>query len=122
MEAATLRAGAGRRQKWRSAQSAERRLAAWMMSPSLILMLVVAAYPIAYAIWLSLHQYSLIHPGLSRWSGLNNYSDAFSDPDFVASFKNTFIFTFFSVGFELVIGVGMALAMHRAFKGQGLLR
>ena len=112
MEAATLRAGAGRRQKWRSAQSAERRLAAWMMSPSLILMLVVAAYPIAYAIWLSLHQYSLIHPGLSRWSGLNNYSDAFSDPDFVASFKNTFIFTFFSVGFELVIGVVHSVIGH----------
>ena len=122
MEAATVRAGVGRRQKWRSAASAERRLAAWMMSPSLILMLVVAAYPVGYAIWLSLHQYSLIHPGLSRWSGLQNYKDAFNNPDFVASFKNTFIFTFFSVTFELILGIAMALAMHRAFRGQGLLR
>jgi multiple sugar transport system permease protein len=122
MEAATVKAGVGRRQGGRSAASAERRLAAWMMSPSLILMLLVAAYPIAYAVWLSLHQYSLIHPGLSRWSGIQNYKAAFNDPDFVSSFKNTFIFTFFSVTFELIIGVSMALLMHRAFRGQGLLR
>ena len=55
--------------KRRRSGLSERRLAAAMVSPSLIVILVVAASPVAYAIWLSLHQYSVIHPGLSRWVG-----------------------------------------------------
>src|SRR6266540_4241432 len=47
-----------------------------MVSPSLLVIALVAAYPIGYAIWLSLHEYSLITKGLSRWSGFANYSDA----------------------------------------------
>ena len=123
MEAAGLRAGARRRAARRgSAERAERRLAAYMISPSMVLIAIVAAYPILYAIWLSLHEYSVIHPGLSRWAGLRNYDNAFSDTDFVHSFGNTFIFTGASVFLELVLGVAMAVAMHHAFKGQGLLR
>src|SRR5689334_20475192 len=93
-----------------------------MLSPSLIVILVVAAYPILYAIWLSLHQYSVIHPGLSRWVGLDNYRDALSSSDFWSSVKITFIFTAISVSLELVLGMGMALLMHVAFRGRSLLR
>jgi len=103
----------------------ERRLAALMISPALLVILLVAAYPIAYAIWLSLHQYSLIHKGLSRWSGFTNYSTALwgdQHQAFWSAFKTTFIFTFISVGLELVIGLAMALAMHQAFRGRGVLR
>ena len=60
-----------------------------MVSPSLIVILVVAASPVAYAIWLSLHQYSVIHPGLSRWVGLDNYRDALQSSDFWSAFKTT---------------------------------
>jgi multiple sugar transport system permease protein len=73
----------------------ERRLAAAMLSPSLIV--IVAAYPILYAIWLSLHQYSVIHPGLSRWVGLDNYRDALQSGDFWSAVRVTFIFTAISV-------------------------
>jgi multiple sugar transport system permease protein len=100
----------------------ERRLAAAMLSPSLILILIVAAFPIAYAIWLSLHQYSVIHPGLSRWVGLDNYIDALKSGDFWSSVRVTFIFSAISVTLELVIGMGMALLMHAAFRGRSVLR
>jgi multiple sugar transport system permease protein len=93
-----------------------------MLSPSLIVILVVAAYPILYAIWLSLHQYSVIHPGLSRWVGLDNYRAALSSADFWNAVKVTFIFTGISVSLELVIGMGMALLMHAAFGGRSILR
>ena len=83
-----------------------------MVSPSLIVILIVAAFPIAYAIWLSLHQYSVIHPGLSRWVGLDNYRDALGRGDFWSAVKTTFIFTAISVSLELVLGMGMALLMH----------
>ena len=41
-----------------------------MVSPSMVLIALVAAYPIIYAIWLSLHEYSVRVAGLSRWAGL----------------------------------------------------
>ena len=103
----------------------ERRLATFMVAPSFVLIAVVAIWPIIYAIWLSLHQYSLIHAGLSRWAapaGLGNYKDALQDPDFWAAVRVTFEFTIASVFLETIIGLGMAMAMHAAFKGQGLLR
>jgi multiple sugar transport system permease protein len=100
----------------------ERRLAAAMLSPSLIIILIVAAYPIGYAIWLSLHQYSVIHPGLSRWVGVDNYTSALGSGAFWSSVKMTFIFTAISVSLELVIGMGMALLMHAAFRGRSILR
>jgi multiple sugar transport system permease protein len=96
-----------------------------MVTPSLILIMVVAAYPIIYAIWLSLHEYSVRVAGLSRWAGpvgLRNYSNALGDSDWWAAFAHTMIFTAASVTLEFLIGLGMALAMHAAFRGQGLLR
>jgi multiple sugar transport system permease protein len=97
-------------------------LAKLMLAPSMILIALVAAYPILYAIWLSMHDYSLVHPGLSRFDAFGNYSDALRSSEFWAAFRTTFIFTAVSVTLELVIGLAMAMAMHAAFKGQGLLR
>ena len=122
MEAASVQAGTPTK---RRRDLSERRLAAYMVSPSVLLIALVAAYPIGYAVWLSLHQYSVRQAGLSRWAEPNiwsNYSTVLSDDDFIESIRNTFVFTVFSVGFELLIGLGMALAMHAAFRGQGLLR
>jgi multiple sugar transport system permease protein len=96
-----------------------------MTGPSIILIALVALYPIIYAIWLSLHEYSLIQAGLSRWAspaGLGNYIDAFKDSEFWSAVRVTIIFTIVSVFFETIIGLGMAMAMHAAFKGQGILR
>ena len=123
MEAASI--GAGATQRRRSKGLSERRLAVLMVTPSMILIAVVAAWPIIYAIWLSLHEYSVRVAGLSRWAGsfgLRNYSTALSDPDWWASLEHTLIFTVTSVFLELLIGLAMALCMHEAFRGQGLLR
>src|SRR5215210_6755546 len=123
---ATEAAGTTRR---RSRGVPERRLAWFMVSPSLVLIALVAFYPIIYGIWVSLHQYSLLEAGLTRWAEPNppfgNYTEALwgdGSAAFWRATRTTFIFTFFSVAFELVLGVAMAMAMHAAFKGQGLLR
>ena len=108
--------------KRRSRGLSERRLAAVMVSPSLLLIALVAAYPIGYAVWLSLNEYSVRVAGLSRWAGLRNYENVLSDPAFWDALKNTFIFTGASVALETGLGLAMALAMHAAFRGKGLLR
>src|SRR5690242_12208622 len=124
MEAASVPAPSPAARR-RSKGMPERRLAKVMVTPSLILIAVVAAYPIIYAIWLSLHEYSVRVAGLSRWAGpvgLRNYSSALSNPDWWAAFAHTMIFTVVSVTLEFFIGLAMALAMHAAFRGQSLLR
>ena len=121
-DAASVQAGTQIR---RSRGVPERRLAWLMTAPSMLLIALVAVYPIVYAIWLSLHEYSLIEAGLSRWAspaGLGNYIDAFEDPEFRKSIYITLIFSVASVALETVIGLVMALIMATAFRGQGLLR
>ena len=121
-DAASVQAGTQRR---RSRGIPERRLAWLMTTPSLLLIALVAVYPILYAIWLSMHEYSLIRAGVSRWAapaGLGNYIDAFQDAEFIDSVVTTFVYTISSVFLETVIGLAMALIMATAFKGQGLLR
>lgn len=100
----------------------ERRLGATMLAPSLAVIALVAAYPIGYAIWLSLNEYSVITPGLSRFVGLDNYTEALKSSEFWSAMKTTMIFTVVSVGLELVIGLAMAMVMHMAFRGRALLR
>jgi multiple sugar transport system permease protein len=120
MEAASIRAGTPKR--GRSRGISERRLATLMVSPSMILIALVAAYPVGYAIWLSLHEYSVRVAGLSRWAGLRNYTSALQDSAFWEAVRTTFVFTGASVVLETVLGLAMAMAMQSAFRGQGALR
>ena len=123
MAEATAQTGAPR--KRRSRGLSEKGLAFWMVSPSMVLIAIVAAYPILYAVWLSLHEYSVRQAGLSRWAGpfgLRNYTTALQNSEFWTAMWHTLVFTVSSVFLELLIGLAMAMAMHAAFKGQGLLR
>src|SRR3954453_21037926 len=123
MAEATVSVGAPR--KRRSRGLSEKGLAFWMVTPSMLLIALVAAYPILYAVWLSLHEYSVRVAGLSRWAGplgLRNYSTALQNSEFWDAMVTTLIFTASSVFLELLIGLAMALAMHAAFRGQGILR
>jgi trehalose/maltose transport system permease protein len=54
--------------------------------------------------------------------GLENYVEMFQDPDFLIGFVNTVIFTVVSVSLEFILGLAIALAVNRAFRGRGLVR
>ncbi len=83
---------------------------------------LVGAYPIGYAIWLSLNEYSVRVPGLSRWAGFGNYSEALGSSEFWEAFQHNVHLHGDLGDSRALIGIGMALAMHEAFKGRGLLR
>jgi multiple sugar transport system permease protein len=99
---------------------AERRTAYYMVLPSLIIILLVAFWPIVYSIWLSLHQATIT--ALGPFVGFENYVEMFQNPDFRTGLSNTLIFTVASVTMEFVIGLAIALAINRAFRGRGLVR
>ncbi|MFD1020013.1 carbohydrate ABC transporter permease [Thalassobacillus hwangdonensis] len=58
----------------------------------------------------------------SNFVGLDNYKKVFSDSFIGVALKNTLIFTFVSVAIELVLGLGMAMIMNKAMRGQGFIR
>src|SRR4029453_11850157 len=105
MEAATAQTVGAPTERRRSRGVPERRLAKLLGAPSMILLAIVAAYPIIYAIWLSLHEYSVRVAGLSRWAGpvgLKNYQTALQSSEWWAAFRHTLIFTVSSVSLERV--------------------
>jgi trehalose/maltose transport system permease protein len=98
----------------------ERRTAYYMVLPSLLVIVVVAFFPILYGIVLSLTDSTVTAFG--SFVGLENYTEMFQDPDFRVGLFNTVIFTVASVTLEFIIGLGIALAVNRAFRGRGLVR
>jgi len=85
-------------------------------------MLLVTGYPIGYAIYLSLQKYDLRFPDQKEFVGLSNYVDVLTSSTWWADVIHTFIITFFSVGLELILGMAIALVMHRAIFGRGPVR
>jgi multiple sugar transport system permease protein len=93
---------------------AERRLGLILSAPAVLVMLVVTAYPLVNALYLSLFRYRITAPDDREFVGLANYWTALSDPLFWQDTLTTFIITFITVAVELVIGFALAMVMHRA--------
>jgi trehalose/maltose transport system permease protein len=98
----------------------ERRTAYLMVLPSLLIIVVVAFFPILYGIVLSLTDSTAAAFG--SFIGVENYVEMFQDPDFLEGLSNTVVFTVVSVTLEFILGLGIALAINRAFRGRGLVR
>jgi multiple sugar transport system permease protein len=101
---------------------AERRLGWLLCAPAVIVMIAVTAYPIGYAVYLSLQRYNLAFPGVVKFVGLSNYGAVLSSPFWWQAFKVTVIITVVSVAFELVLGMLLAMLMHRTLFGRGTVR
>src|ERR1700712_2113917 len=101
---------------------AERKLGMLLCAPAAVVMIAVTGYPIIYAIWLSLHRSDLRFPDNSAWIGLDNYVTVLSSSLWWKDLFHTLVLTAFSVVIELVLGMLLALAMHRAIFGRGLIR
>jgi trehalose/maltose transport system permease protein len=114
------RPGLTTRSSGRGASANERRTAAWMISPAVLLIFAVAFFPVAYSCYMSLHDATVT--GAGSWVGLDNYVELFDDPDFREALANTTVFTVVSVALELCLGLAIALGLNQAFRGRGLVR
>jgi len=101
----------------------QRLLAYGLIAPSLLLIIGVMAYPMTYTVLLSFHTRILSRPALgTRFVGLTNYIEAVQDPLFRQVFGQTLYFVVVSLAIEMVIGMGLALLLHRQFAGRDLVR
>jgi len=100
----------------------QRRLAYLLIAPAVLLMVAVTAYPIGYAVWLSLHRYNLASPADISFIGLANYQTILTDKYWWTAFVVTLAITVISVAIEFVLGLALALVMHRAIFGRAVVR
>ncbi|MCD9197269.1 carbohydrate ABC transporter permease [Aeromicrobium wangtongii] len=101
---------------------AENRLARKLVAPALVLMLLVTAFPMLRALYLSLFNYSLTDPDAREFVGLANYATALSDPLFWRDTGNTVMIMIVTVAVELVIGFAFAMVMHKVIFARGVIR
>lgn len=100
----------------------DRKLAWLLCAPAAVVMLLVAGWPIIYSVLLSFQRYDLRFPGDKSWIGFENYQTVLSNEYWWDAFWVTSLIMVVSVVIELVLGMILALAMHRTLVGRGLVR
>jgi trehalose/maltose transport system permease protein len=100
----------------------ERRMGLSLSAPAFLVMIFVTAYPLIYAVVLSLYNYRLTDPAGKTFVGLRNYVTVLTDPLWWTDFSTTLIITVISVGVELVLGLAFAFVMYRIIRGRSLVR
>lgn len=103
-------------------KKAERRLGLLLCAPAILIMAAVAGWPIIYSVWLSLQRYDLKFPDRTEFVGLENYVTVLSNPYWWNAMWVTVLITVVSVAVELVLGMALALIMHRTLVGRGIVR
>ncbi len=93
----------------------------FLVAPTIIIIALVAVYPIIDSIRLSLLDNPLIPTG-TAFVGLRHYIEVVGNPEFTSSIAITFIFSIVSVGLETLVGFAVALLMNQVFPGRGLVR
>ena len=101
---------------------AERKFAYILCAPAVLVMALVAGFPILYAFWLSLRREDLRFPDAGEFIGFSNYATVLQSSTWWSAFSTTMIITVVSVVLELVLGMLIAQAMYRAIFARTAVR
>ncbi len=111
-----------RRARLSEGARAERRLGWLLCAPAVIVMIAVTAYPVGYAVYLSLERYNLELPNAVKFIGFANYGAVLSSSYWWEALWVTLLITAVSVSITLVLGMVLAMVMHRTLFGRGSVR
>ncbi|MCC2664548.1 MAG: Binding-protein-dependent transport protein inner rane component, partial [Geminicoccaceae bacterium] len=101
----------------------ERVRSAWLfMAPMLVVLALVAGWPLARTIWFGFTDANLSDLAAAEFIGVINYVYLLQDPDWWNAVWNTVVFAAISVTVETALGLAIALALNAHFGGRGLLR
>jgi multiple sugar transport system permease protein len=102
--------------------AAENRLGLKLVAPAVVMMLLVTAWPMGQALYLSLFRYRLTAPDDREFIGIDNYVTVLTDSLFWQDTWNTVLIMVVTVAVELVIGFAFAMVMHRIVFARGVMR
>jgi trehalose/maltose transport system permease protein len=101
----------------------ERIRSAWLfMAPMLVVLALVAGWPLVRTIWFGFTDANLSDLSAAQFVGFVNYFYLLQDPDWWNAVWNTVLFAAVSVTIETTLGLAIALALDAHFRGRGLLR
>ena len=95
------------------------------VTPYVVFLFAIFAYPLAFSVYMSLHDYFFAAPGAivdRPWVGLGNFETVLSDPDVRAAFLHVGIFIAINVPLTVIIALGLAVALNAAIPFRGFLR
>src|SRR5215213_5109505 len=96
-----------------------------LAAPYAVFLVLVFAWPLVLAVWISFHDYFFAAPGAEverPFVGLENYRSVLSDPDVRESFVNVAIFLVINVPLTVVLSLVLATALNGAVRGRAFLR
>jgi trehalose/maltose transport system permease protein len=102
--------------------SQDRRLGYFLVAPVVIVLLLVTGYPLVYNLWNSFHHVNYIEPPVGGFAGVSNYTELFTGHSFVPALLHTIGFTIVSVAVETSVGLALALALNKPFRGRSVVR
>lgn len=110
--------------KLRSGRFPDQTVCLGMLSPTVVILLIMTAYPLFFTLVYSFTDYNLLRSLKkgSHFIALQNYTKLLSDPYFQQSILNTVKFTILAVIFEMFIGLVMALFVNSLKRGQKTMR
>ena len=98
----------------------ERRIKWLMVAPAAALILALSIYPLFYSLWVSFVNYDFLVPG-HAFVGLQNFTQVIADSIAQRALLTTIVLSTLNVGLEFVLGLILALAMERPFRGRALV-
>ena len=94
-----------------------------LLLPAIVVLVATIAAPLLFSLYSSFTAFRLTRPEtLWTFVGLRNYVNAFSDPVFWQAFGRTVLLLTVALNLEMLFGLGLALLVERATRGQRLLR
>ncbi|WP_211210626.1 carbohydrate ABC transporter permease [Hahella ganghwensis] len=93
-----------------------------MLSPSVLVLLIWMAVPLAMTIYFSLIRYNLLYPGDNEFVGLENYYYFLTDAGFTSGALNTLWLVGSVLLISVIAGVLIAVLVDNAFWGRGIVR
>lgn len=90
------------------------------IGPWLIGFIGFAIYPLVYSLGLSFTDWNILES--PNFVGFENYGRMFANEDFWAALKVTFIYSFVSVPFGLLLGILLATLLNQKMKGMRIFR
>jgi len=104
-----------------NARRREIQLAYLLLSPALLLLLTVLAYPVGWELWTSLTDLSPLSDGPQAFVGFENYRRLLGDAEFWRAAAVTVVYAAVTSVAKLALGLGFALLLARPFRGRALV-
>ncbi len=94
-----------------------------LLTPAIVVLTAMVALPLIFSLYSSFTAFRLTRPE-SLWLviGLRNYQNALTDPVFLTAFLRTVILLTIALNLEMLLGLGLAMLVEKAIRGQRILR